>query len=198
MNGNLKDLAGNSDLTSIFSVQFAEDRHSNANSSILLNGIYLEVPPGVYFNGDFTIMAWVKLVENLAWARLIDCGNIINNNRYDVMVVALSNPTGNITSVYFKDATLEYDLVANGFFQIGKWEHFAMTLSVNHAQIYLNGQLIGESSTFVSPTQVVRSYCFIGRSNWGNVNANGFFDEIKIYNRALSSNEILNDMNSKN
>ena len=44
------------------------------------------------------------------------------------------------------------------------------------------------------PTQVSRQNCKIGRSNFnGEEDAYADFDELKIYNRALSYEEILND-----
>jgi hypothetical protein len=44
----------------------------------------------------------------------------------------------------------------------------------------------GENSIYIPSTP------FIGRNNNGTVNLNGYIDEIRIYNRALSSNEITN------
>lgn len=63
---------------------------------------------------------------------------------------------------------------------------------------YLNGQLIGQRSDMVSPLNVKRSNCYFGKSNWdGNALADADLDEIKIFNRTLSTEEILEEYQNR-
>lgn len=57
------------------SVGFGLDRFNNTDGAILLNNSYYKLPTGVYFSGDFTILAWVKLNTYSSNSRLLDCGN---------------------------------------------------------------------------------------------------------------------------
>jgi hypothetical protein len=56
-------------------VGFGIDRFNNTDGAILLNNSYYTLPTRVYFSGDFTILAWVKLISYSSNSRLIDCGN---------------------------------------------------------------------------------------------------------------------------
>ena len=68
----------------------ARDRFGNINSALSLNGInaYAQAPSGIYFNGPFTITAWIKINKFTANAKLIDFGNGQANNNIVISVSA--------------------------------------------------------------------------------------------------------------
>src|SRR5207237_5508548 len=74
--------------------------------------------------------------------------------------------------------------------------HITATLSDNIATIYINGVEAG-TSTFPVPVNVTRNYCYIGKSNWGDPNADAVFDELRIWNMALTPTEIRSSMNTE-
>lgn len=76
---------------------------------------------------------------------------------------------------------------------LNTWQHLAFTLNGNNSVIYLNGQIIAESSSMLKPKAIVRANCYFGRSNWNDAMANASFDEIKFFNRALSKQEIFEE-----
>lgn len=173
-----------------------ENKYSIANTSVYLNSGYLQAPPGVYFNGDFTIIAWIKLNQSVTWSRLFDFANLnYLNHPTDQLHVILSNLAGNVESNYYVDGVNECPFSSSKSLRLGQWDHVAVTLSISQAQIYINGQFVGGQSSFNSPSNIIRQYCYFGRNNW-NINelAIANFDEIKIYNRSLSSDEINYDM----
>lgn len=53
---------------------------------------------------------------------------------------------------------------------------------------------MGNISDSLVPLGVTRSTCYFGKSNWNDYNAHAHFDQIKIFNRGLTSDEVLNDM----
>ena len=55
--------------------------------------------------------------------------------------------------------------------------------------MYLNGTLVCEDDTQFTPENVYRKYAYLG------LNSDSIFDEIRIYNRALNLDEILDLMN---
>lgn len=72
------------------------------------------------------------------------------------------------------------------------WDHYAFTLNGSKGKIYINGVLVANSVVSL-PKCLKRTSNFLGRSNFGNdgnPNANAIFDDIRIYNRELSSSEI--------
>lgn len=66
------------------------------------------------------------------------------------------------------------------------------TLSGTNAKIYINGAEVANTTTYL-PKCLNRTSIYVGKSNVLNdnsPNANGVFDEMRLYNRALSLDEI--------
>ena len=40
----------------------------------------MTAPPGVYFNGDFSVSAWIKVIKFGNWQRVFDFGNGRSND----------------------------------------------------------------------------------------------------------------------
>jgi len=72
----------------------------------------------------------------------------------------------------------------------GEWYHIAGTFDGTTLKCYLNG--IDKDTTQISAIKSGNSTLFIGQDGWGNI-FNGVVDEVKIYNKALSSAEIQAD-----
>ena len=45
------------------------------NSYLWLNWGYVTAPPGVYFNGDYSVSVWIKTINLANWQRVFDFGN---------------------------------------------------------------------------------------------------------------------------
>ena len=84
------------------------------------------------------------------------------------------------------------DTNAGGSIQLNQWYHVAFVLRNTNGYIYVNGIQVGTGSLF-EPSNVTRMSNYIGKSNWGDPNANAIYDDLKIYNGAMSAAEILND-----
>jgi hypothetical protein len=71
------------------------------------------------------------------------------------------------------------------------------TLSGTNARIYVNGVEVANTKANL-PKCLNRTSIYVGKSNVdndNNPNANGIFDEMRLYNRALSIGEIQSLMN---
>ena len=68
------------------------------------------------------------------------------------------------------------------------WHHYAFKYNGSNVQIYLDGEEIG-SSSFSGNIPATAWQLHIGKNPWGDT-INGSIDEIKLYNKALSSSEI--------
>ena len=79
-------------------------------------------------------------------------------------------------------------------FQLNRWEHLTVTYNNTVMKVYING-VIGVSNKVYLPANVLRTSNFIGKSHWGDVNANCEFDDLKIFNKSLTQLEIYKVMN---
>ena len=72
----------------------------------------------------------------------------------------------------------------------GEWHHVAVTYdhTTGAAKVYVDGQLKAESNFVVDPR--TDAELFFGRRPWDYQRVNGLLDDIRIYNRALSAQEV--------
>lgn len=163
------------------------------------DGDYVEIPDNEKLTlPAITIEAWVKAT----WA------NDDLNSIPTTIISKYKDSTDASWSLYTKDRKLIFELKpckdcgyegvfqSNTDFEISpnKWHHVAATFNSSSIKIYVNGTLkkedyVVKSGTIYDSTALIR----IGATNF-NGNAawfwKGLIDEVSIYNRALSLNEI--------
>ena len=71
-----------------------------------------------------------------------------------------------------------------------EWHHIASTFDGTTIRCYLNG--IETDTNILSAIKSDNARLFIGQDGWGNI-FNGTVDEVKIYSRALSVDEVRAD-----
>ena len=163
----------------------------NAISLDGTNG-YVQAASGVYVSGDFTIEGWVFVRSYNSWSRLIDFADGPNTNN---VYLALSyGSTGYPTMGVFTNNNGTPILEAGTQLPTNQWVHLAATLNDTNGTIYINGNPVANGPLNVAPN-VVRTNNYIGRSNYsGDKYANAMFDEIRIWNVALTQAQIQNTM----
>ena len=179
---------------------FANDRFNKPLSAISLQMGYLNIPPSDFFGTSrFTIMAWVKVRSYNSWSRLVDFG-LSGMNKYDniAVVLSLSNtgmPTFEIRVGIAKQLGI---IQPTKMLSLGVWEHLACTFDSPNAYTYINGSIVISGMSNFNVTTEIRDSNFLGRS-WNNQydqDTDADIDDLKIFNRALSQQEILDEMNS--
>lgn len=82
-------------------------------------------------------------------------------------------------------------LVAENAITNGQIEFYCATIENQTMRIYVNGQLVAQKEGNMI-ANVARSQNFIGHSNWcfADPDFKGFMDEVRLYNRALTAEEI--------
>ena len=188
---NLSDAIGNATLYNGLSYTFTEDRFCCPRSSIYLNQGYLQVPPGVYFWGDLTIIAWIRMKSIQSNSRIIDFGNgpSMNNVLFTIYSTNFL-PIGEIFSGSFKSS-----VQASSLIRLDQWYHVAFVLNGTTGFVYING-VQQVNKTLNQPKNMIRSSNYIGKSNSQDPNANAVYDDLKIYFGAMSAADILNDYNT--
>jgi hypothetical protein len=197
-NGNAFDYIGQAHVTSLINGLFVSDRFGNPQSALYLNKGYATVPPGVYFNSSFTITAWVyPLDQNSRFQRIIE----FSNGPWINIVGLVYSFDSFFSFAFLGDSRLNSQLTLYSTRPTIAlaWSHYALVYDGQNVIIYLNGSQSASQSYSIDPENVMRNNCYIGRSIWdqadGNYDAQAVLDDLKIYNRPLSSKEVLGDMN---
>ena len=190
------------DMTILSNGQLTSDRFNNSNWAMMFSTGYGSVPSGYYFDPStgFSIMAWIKVFT------FISVGNerISNNQKCDFFfnfsILILKNfqvdfgsgrsdnvildisPVGILEAAILKGTSILNILDSNTTIVLNQWTHVAISFDVGTVNMYMNGKSVGFKSGFLMQ-KVLRTTSFIGHSNWGELDVNAIFDEIKIFNR---------------
>jgi len=154
-----------------------------------------------------TFATWVKLDKNQQNQRIFDfaseTGRQVNRN---TMYLSTQGDTGNLefaivtpfTEKFSNDSTLlgssyKYAVRGNSLLATDAWQHIAITIDGFDAVLYVNGNEVARSSTYnVEPRMLLETTMnYIGKSRRGSDSLfDGKFDDFRIYNRALSAEEV--------
>ena len=177
---NLSDVAGGADLFGRSSYSFTYDRFCSPNSSINFNKGYLQVPEGVYFRNDFTFTAWIYLKSYQSFS-FFDFGN---GQSSDNIVLGI-NQRNIFGKIFNRSSSLV--IKSTSKINLNKWYFISFVLSGTTGFIYVNGNQVANGTLNV-PNNITRTTNYIGKSN-----LNAIYDELKIYQVALSPDDIMNE-----
>jgi len=167
-------------------ISFAEGKDSS--EAIALNGTdaFLQLPPNVANHQAITIATWVYRNGSTNGQRIFDFGN----GQTEYMFLSPKVVLGGLCFAIRNGGT-EQRLNATAL-PAGRWSHVAVTLSASSACLYVNGELVAESNTLtISPLDFKPVLNYIGRSQFSYPLFNGYIDDFRVYNYALSANEIV-------
>jgi Concanavalin A-like lectin/glucanases superfamily/F5/8 type C domain len=167
--GQAIDLATNATVAQYISVTYAEDLALNS----------------------FTVAAWVN-VKDLDDLRGILGTRFNSDNTFDCKVSStyIHGDIGD-GSVWLNTA-LDVDAARGGVISVNTWHHiaYAIDAAAGTAEVYLDG-VLGATATFTGTPLLMKSDQELRIGNCSGVEyMNGMIDEVRIYNRALSSGEV--------
>jgi hypothetical protein len=150
------------------------------------NNNYAQIAPANMFNGDMTAIGWVYVRSYASWSRLFDFGN---GSGGDNVLIAVTGGPGGYPVLFANGGNLG----SSTLMPLNQWAQLAATQSGTTQTLYLNGQQVGQQ-TGGPEASVTRNLNYIGRSNWGSdAYLDGKISQLRMYNRALTSAEILTD-----
>lgn len=170
---------------------WAAGKSDNAVKLIGTATSFVTVPNGV-MDGltNFTASTWIRLDASNNWERIFDFGA---GSAY----MFLSSRNGNTATVRYaiKAATgNEQSVAAPGSpLPLNTWTHIAVTQSGNLVILYINGVEVARNAALtLNPSAIAGSTKnYLGKSQFtSDPNVNGSIDEFRIYNRALTAQEI--------
>ncbi len=191
MDGNGDDMTSFGRDAAVFGAAGAANRYGNPGRALYFDGIddYLAAPPDVYFSGDFTVTAWMNEQVYKNYSRLFDFGN--GNSNDNVLGIASRGTTGYFQAEVYEYSTTGGTVYTSQSLPLNQWFFLTEVLQGNTFYIYINGVIWKTGTTSKLPRDIVRNYNYIGRSNWtADLYYQGYIDDFRIYNRALTVQEI--------
>ncbi len=197
-NGNFNDYSGNGyNLSQNNSgISFIADRNNSTSSALsLANNSYLyNTTSAIMPSSSYTIAYWVKVpTPTSQYATAVE----LNENIYGRYLMNSAKTSSTLQMGSYQTATNNYLLDKATSSDHTLWHHHAIIFddANNLAYLYYDGTLQKSVTVNYSPTPVYLSGLFVGigtNSNAINTNKalNGQIDDLAIYNRTLTANEI--------
>jgi len=203
-NGNANDESGNGNNGVVNGATLTTDRNGNSNSAYSFDGVgnFIKIqnsnslnPGNISISGWFNTNSFASNVEKGAkaiitkWYGKIACNS--NGDNYNVQLSLINNKSALVAATSLSNQVINS---ANSYFnELNKWINFTFIHDQNFGQkIYINGLLVYEN-------QVKGLLCktnndlYFGADNALNIINRffqGYIDDIAIYNRSLTQQEI--------
>jgi len=155
------------------------------SGGIALNGTdaFVQLPPNLVNQQEMTIAAWIYWNGGVVFQHIFDFG-------YDETKYMFLSPNSSQLRFAIKNGGTEQQLNAPAT-PLGKWLHVAVTLGESEARMYVNGVMVAESNAItISPMDFKPGLNYIGRSQTTGPMFKGTIDDFRVYNYALSANEV--------
>ena len=186
-NKQLADQNGKNELKLSGGASVTDD--GNKGKGLLLDGTdgYAELPDNI-LSSDMTITTWVKINKFTTWGRVFDFGTDSNQNfffaPYSGGASRLEIKNG--ATVDTMDCTQE---------TAKDWVNYAITIKGDTVSYYRNGRLIKSKSGIKDISELTNTANYIGKSHYdGDAYLSAVVDDFRVYNTALSQDEILKVM----
>ncbi len=155
---------------------------------------YATLPTGIVSTlNDFTISTWVKIDSKSNWMRVFDFGT--GTSKYMFLTIQAGN--ANILRYAIKNGGSEQQVSGNYTLSTTDWTHLAITQSGNTCSMYINGALVATNTSVTIKPSTIGSTTqnYLGKSQFSDPLFKGSIDKFKIYSRALSAAEIIEEKN---
>jgi hypothetical protein len=195
------DSSGNGYNGTVYNITSATDRFGNGIGAYSFDGIssYISIPDhqSLRLNGtDFTINAWVKISDyggsyenNIVTKRFTGA-----NNGWALGITGpLNSPAGDIM---FGPGGPVANAFGNKVVTTNQWHMVTViyTLASQQLSTYVDGAFSNATTGILSPTASINALMYIGKDD-PSVPSTGYFfngsmDDIRIYSRAISKNQL--------
>ncbi len=190
--GNANDESGNGNDGVVNGATLTEDRFGVANAAYGFDGvddfIQASVPQLPQGNSDRTQSLWVKLnsIPNAGDGYYFLSYGSYEVSSFEGNIVGIANNTPIITWRYspYGIPYIDYPSVA----ELNTWYHLVAVVDNANAKLFINGEIVSESDA--SNWNTLLTDLFIGRKVDSGGYIPGSLDDIGIWNRALTPEEV--------
>lgn len=192
LDGNANDQSANVNNGTVFGATSTSDRFGNQNAAYSFNGTnqYIQCPNQTYLNfgsGDFTISMWVSFANNATNRFLIGKSDgTFNNNKW--IVYHNYSPTQFSFHINTAGGNSKFSGSASWQLESNSWQHLVISKSGSNYKTYINAVKVTDASGTLSVPNTSSDLTIGMVENVGWMS--GKIDDIRIYNRSLSSSEI--------
>jgi len=198
-NGNADDESGNgNDGTIIGNPQFVNDRFGNSYSALSFDGIddAVEVSNSPSFpNEDISFCYWINRNGNSEFDGEVYIHKFFSFKSF-IEDTSKKFHSGFSIDIFGYEATIMFDSGNFRIVNINEWIFHAFTYDysndIHTLNVYVNDSLVNSTNGSFTGSFLTTSThkMYLGRDHYNSDFIAGYFDDIRIYDRALSEQEI--------
>ncbi len=187
-NGNANDESGNGNHGTVNGATLTMDRNGNTNSAFSFNGINNKISFVVLPElNDFTYSIFFKIESSTNdYKRILDLDNASDS------YLSIHASPQNTCGIHFRQNNVQFGLTSEDVISNNQWHHIVFKRFNSQGYLYLDGILKFQISISNTPFYV-NALLTIGHTDLGgypNQYFQGCLDDVAIYNRALTQEEI--------
>lgn len=187
-NGNANDESGNGNHAVNNSATLSADRFGQSNKCFSFDGInnYIQTPVDSNLS-NLTISCWFRSDSRSGERSLVDSD--VGGNSGNSIILGYVNGNNTLDVEYHDGASVYGYTKSSWMLEDSHWHHALASFSPGQARLYADGILVA-SADYVQGSKTGSTYR-IGRHNATDPQWYvGEIDEVRIYNRTLTSNEV--------
>jgi hypothetical protein len=201
-NGTINDASGNgNNAVNVGVIAYGSNKFHDDNSALVLNGGYLEVPAKPAFDQltTFTLYAEIhpsssdimSLIAKAAWSNGLQYGFQLATNFNGAANFAIRK-RGTCTNAPVPGDWSQTFASGTTVLEPNCWNYVAATYDGTTQKLYVNGKLVGQTQIAAANTEICPGSPIRIGAWWANdpLRFRGKMDEVRIYNRALTQDEI--------
>jgi len=188
-NGNAKDESGNENNGSVNNATLSNDRNGLSNMAYYFSSGSNLISTSKSYNSPNSISysVWFKTNNPTSFSHIIGFNNGQNSHggMWDRTLYIKNNKLGYYTFNPSIFQEIDVNVIDNS------WHHCVVTMNQSGSNIYLDGVLLSSNSNQIAGQNNIGFFRIGGLSpNDLNNSMIGFYDDIRIYNRALTAEQV--------
>jgi hypothetical protein len=194
-NGNANDESGNGNNGVVMGAKLSSDRFGNPNSAYYFNGtdnqIIVPNSSSLQITGPITLSAWFNTTNNssniMGILSKVETSEIMHSYKIEIY-----NSKALVDLLYDHKAGIGSLVETVNTLTDGQWHHMLAEYDGSFVKLFIDGKL-DAVTPYTAGMQINNENLYIGwdqNSYLGDRHFEGFIDDIRIYNRALSEQEM--------
>ena len=202
-NGNADDQTKYKNHGTVFKAKLTADSLGTINTAYYFDSSYIEIPDHEsldFTTNKFSVTAWIKPVDT-SYAYIVGKAAFVNSQGQLTQgggPFSLDIFPGQARALIHKSGMKNpLELIGTTNIKKNVWQHIAVTWDGKKANLYYNGK-IEATGDFDYPIDLTNGNLYIGAYKWAYPQASfkGSIDNVRIYNRFLTTEEIQDIFNN--
>jgi len=197
-NGNANDQSGNGNNGTVTGAQLTNNRLGNVNSAYTFNGSsdFITVPASstLNFTTNFSFSCWVNIPDysqnTSGIAQRAVIGKQRGNNLSGMNFIAVNSSPSSVYSFGINDGPNNIVINNGSSIPLNTWSHFVGTYDGLTGKLYKDGNLVASNNTSISFVVSTQPFYFGKEFNTTGRFFKGEIDDMGMWNRALTQQEI--------